>query len=117
MKSKALIASSVLGILYSLFLIVNFFGSSGDISDAEAIGGAIATALVMPHMILVVLATIFNVLSVTLEKSAFALTSGILYSVGGVLFLLYLVFVIPMIVLSFVGYSKMRKAKVKNEII
>lgn len=116
MKSKALIASAVLGVLYSIYLIAYFFGvSTGDVSDAEAIGGAIATVLVMPHMILVALAAIFNVLGVSLEKTGFALTAGILYSVGGVLFLIYLPLVIPMIVLSFVGYSRMKKFKLEDK--
>lgn len=112
MKSKALIISAILGTVYSLYLIVHFSGTmSGDVSDTEAIGGAIATMLVTPHIIVVVLSTIFNILAVALKKMGFALTSGILYSVAGVLMIMYLPFVIPMIILSFIGYSKMKKVK------
>lgn len=112
MRSKLLIASSVLGFMYSIYLIFYFSGTmSGDVSDAEAIGGALATLMVTPHMAMVILSTIFNILAVALKKVGFALTSGILYSVAGLLFPLYLPFVIPMIVLSFVGYAKMKKFK------
>ncbi|MDS1002401.1 hypothetical protein P9J83_02660 [Clostridium sporogenes] len=39
-KSKALIMSSILGIMYSIYLIVYFSGAvSGSGSNAEAVGG------------------------------------------------------------------------------
>lgn len=108
-RSKALLISAILGTLYSLYLISYFgggiFGSKG---GAELAGAAIATALVTPHMILVVLATIFNWLGYFSNKRGFALTGGILYSVGGVIFIIYIIFVIPSIVLSFVGYAKLK---------
>lgn len=109
-KSKALVISAVLGIIYSIYL-VSYFGGTifGAGSGAEAVGGAIATALVTPHMICIVLATIFNTLGAFLNKSGFALTGAILYCVGGVVFIMYIFFVIPMIVLSFVGYGKVKK--------
>lgn len=111
-KSKVLIAAAVLGIIYMIILFVNFGGAIfGSSSDAEAVGGAIATALVMPHMICVLLAVIFNIIGALGNRSGFALTAGILYSVGGVLFLVYIPFLIPMIVLSFVGCSKVKKIK------
>lgn len=111
-KSKILIVSAVLGIVYSIYLITYFSGSMSETNSvSESIGGAIATALVMPHMICVVLATIFNSVGALRNKAGFALTGAILYSVGGVLFLMYMPFVIPMIILSFIGYSKLNKIK------
>ena len=115
MKSKALIISSIRGVAYSLYLLFYFSGTiSGDISDAEVAGGAIATLLVTPHIVMVILSTIFNILSVALRKVGFALTSGILYSVSGALMPIYLPFVIPMIILSFVGFAKMNKFNSTN---
>lgn len=114
-KSKCLIVSAVLGVLYSIYLLSYFSGvlSNGQ-GTAESVGGAIATAMVTPHMICVVLAAIFNLVGALQSKAGFALTGGILYSVGGVLFLPYIIFVIPMIILSFVGYSKIKKLKKNN---
>lgn len=41
-KSKALIISSILGIIYSIYLIVYFSGAiSGSGSNAEAVGGVL----------------------------------------------------------------------------
>lgn len=108
--SKALLVSGILGALYAIYLISYFSGTMTKGSGtAEQLGGAIATALVTPHMILVVLAVIFNWVAYFTNKRGFALTGGILYSVGGVVFILYLVFVIPSLVLSFVGYAKLKK--------
>ncbi|MCY6959852.1 hypothetical protein [Clostridium brassicae] len=109
-KSKALIISSILGIIYSIYLVIHFGGSVlGANSGSEAVGGAIATALVAPHMICVILAAIFNTIGAIFNKSGFALVGAILYCVGGVLFIMYIIFVIPMIILSFVGYGSVKK--------
>lgn len=118
-KSLALIIAAILGIVYGAYLIV-YFGNlvTGSSSDVDAIGGAIATALVTPHMVLVTLAVIFNVLAVFNCKRGFALTAGILYSVAAVVFILYGMFLIPMIILSFVGFVKLKSInEYKNTII
>jgi len=114
-KSKLLIVSSVLGILYSMYIFAHFTGALSTAgSDSELIGGAIATALVTPHMVIVVLATIFNVLSAFQSKRGFALTSAILYVVGAVAFIPYAGFVIPMAILTFIGYAKLKKMVVHS---
>lgn len=114
-RSVALIISGVLGVLYSIFVISYFSGvSGGTASEAETIGGAIATALVTPHMVCVVVATIFNVIAALANKRGFALTGAILYCVSAVLFLMYTPFVVPSIILSFVGYARLGKIKKNN---
>lgn len=113
--SKALLVSAIIGTLYMIFLIANFGGAIANSTDAaEQAGAAIATALVTPHMILVAIALIFNWVSYFTNKRGFALTAGILYSVGGVLFLLYIFFVVPSLVLSFVGYAKLKTINEEN---
>lgn len=111
--SKALLISAILGALYSIYLICYFTGAICGSEGAEQVGAAMATALVTPHMVLVVLATIFNWVGYFTNKRGFALTGGILYSVSGVMFLIYIMFVIPSIVLSFVGYANLKK--INNE--
>ncbi len=109
-KSVALIISAALGVLYSIYIISYFSGAVGGASSgSEALGGAIATALATPHMICVVIAAIFNVIAALTNKRGFALTGAILYCVGAVLFLMYGMFVVPSIILSFIGYAKLRK--------
>ena len=59
-RSKAVFISALLGTLYSIYLITYFTGAIAGSQGAEQAGAAIATALVTPHMALVVLATIFS---------------------------------------------------------
>ncbi len=109
-RSKILLVSAILGLLYSIYIISYFsngiFGSKG---STEVLGAAIATAVVTPHIILVVLATIFNWIAYFSNKRGFALTGCILYAVGGAIFIMYIIFVIPSMILSFVGYAKLKK--------
>lgn len=112
-KSKAAITGGILGGIYTIYLIMNFGSSiAGSSNNAEALGGAIAGALVMPHMILVLLGSVFTIIGGLKNKAGFALAGGILFSVGAAAFFMYAIFVVPMIVLSFVGYSKIKKIKV-----
>lgn len=109
-RSTLLLISAIIGSLYAIYIIINFAGSlAGSQDDAELAGAAIATMLVAPHIVLVVLAVIFNWVAYFTSKRGLALTGAILYSVAGVMFIIYVVFVIPSIVLSFVGYAKLRK--------
>lgn len=115
MKSKALLISLIVGTIYGVYLIVNFGSALGGASsDGELVGAGIATMLVMPHMILVILAIIFNALGYFKASKGFALTGGILYSVAAVVFLMYAPFLIVSIVCSFVGYSKVKKLNLAN---
>lgn len=109
-KSKLLIISAVLGVAYSLYLIFYF----SDVSE-QNIGGAIAATLVLPHMICTAIASIFNVVAVVTNTSGFALTGGILYSVAAVLFIVYGFFLVPMIVLSFIGFTKLKETKLLED--
>ncbi|MCI9293519.1 MAG: hypothetical protein HFF01_08895 [Erysipelotrichaceae bacterium] len=108
--NKCLLISFILSLLYSIYIITYFTGEIGTTNGAQQAGAAIATALVLPHMICMILGTIFNGLGCFLHKSSFALTGAILYAVAMVLFPPYLFFVIMQMILSFVGYAGLRKA-------
>lgn len=112
--SKTLLVSAILAIFYCSYIIGYFLGGVTGTDGAEQLGASIATAIVMPHIILVVLATIFNWVAYFSNKRGFALTAGILFSVAGVVFLPYIFFVIPSLVLSFVGYSKLKTINEEN---
>lgn len=109
-KSMCLLIAWILGAVYVLYLFSYFAGANANTADAaEAIGAGIATALVMPHMIVTLLAVIFNILGWAMNKRGFALTGGILYAVAMVLFPLYFFFVIVQMILSFVGFARLKK--------
>ncbi|MFV0412382.1 MAG: hypothetical protein ACK5L3_03805 [Oscillospiraceae bacterium] len=109
-RSTALILSAILGTAYSIYLIV-YFGSVtvGATSSTNMVGGAIATVLVAPHIACVIAAAVLNIIAGISNKPVLALISGILYIAGAVVFMVYALFVLPSIILSFVGYSKLNK--------
>lgn len=109
MRSKVLCIATALATAYSIYLISYFVGGTASSSGSEAVGGAIATALVTPHMLMFSIGAIFGWLGVFLKKSWAALVAAILYSVGTLCFLAYFMFGIPILVLGFVGYSKQKK--------
>ena len=103
----------IIGAAYLLY-IVSYFGglnSSASANSAEAVGRGIATMIVMPHMICLGCAVLFNLLGVVLRGSTgFQLTAGILYTVSAALFVAYFMFVVVEAVLCFIGYARRKKA-------
>lgn len=114
-KNVLLIISAVLGVAYMIYSTWYWLGggaaaAAGSGSSAE-LGSALAAALVTPHLVVVLIAVIFNVLALVMNKAAFALVAGILYAVSILLFFAYFMFVIIEMVLCFVAFAKMRKAQ------
>ena len=108
-RSKTLFIATALATIYAIYLISYFFGGTMSADGAEAVGGAIATALVMPHMIMFFIGAIFGWIGFLLKATWSALVAAILYSVGTLLFLVYFMFGAPILILGFVGYSKQKK--------
>lgn len=108
-KSVLLLISAILGMIYAIYSIVYWTGVNSGVSGWEALGSGIATALVMPHMICAVLAAIFNVLGWALSSRGLALTGAILYAVAAALFPMYAFFVLVQMILSFIGFAKLKK--------
>lgn len=108
-RSKALFICALLATIYVIYLIIYFGTAMGDLKSSEEIGGAIATALVTPHMVVMGVGAIFSWLGFFTKKPWSALVGAILYCVGALLFIVYAIYCIPMIVLGFVGYSKQKK--------
>lgn len=102
-RSKILFVCALLATIYVIYLI-SYFGSS--IDEFE---GAIATALVTPHILVIGIGATFSWVGFIFRKSWAALTGAILYCAGALLFIMYAFFCIPMIILGFVGYSKQKK--------
>lgn len=108
--NKLLLISFVLGaayIIYAVFYWSGAFGSSE--TGAEQVGSGLAIALVMPHLIASVLAVLFNALGLFMRKRGFALAGAILYTVALALFPVYFMFVVVEMILSYIGYAKMKK--------
>lgn len=109
-KSVLLLISAVLGVLYILYSISYWTGANtGSTDAATALGAGIATALVFPHLIRAGVAVIFNILGWSMSHRGFALTGAILYAVSMILFPLYFMFTLFQMILSFVGFARLKK--------
>lgn len=112
-RSKTAFISAVLGAAYSIYSLIYWFGVAGTAADtsdaAEAIGAGIATALILPHVLIAVLATVFTLIGFFVRGKGLILTGAILFSASALFFLLYAAFVLPSIVLGFVGYANQKK--------
>ena len=107
-----MLIAALIGTAYLIYLISYFTGSVNNAAeDAEAIGSALATVMVTPHMIFVGIAALMSWLSVFSKLSGFALAAGIVYLVAIIVFPMYFMFVIIEAILSFIGYARMRKSK------
>ncbi len=109
MRSKVLLVSNIIATLYVVYLVTYFGGSVLSSSGAEAVGGAIATALVMPHMFMFLIGAVFGWIGYFIKASWSALVGAILYALGTLFFLAYFMFGVPILVLGFIGYSKQKK--------
>jgi len=114
-RSKAAFWATLIAVAYGIYAIVYWVGTnSSTADDAEAIGAGIATLLVLPHLLVTWLGIIFGLIGFFTRKTGFQLTAAILYAVGGVLFIIYAIFLLPSIVLGFVGYSSQKKINASN---
>lgn len=113
-RSKVLIVATVLATLYAVYLICYFMDASTAADTSEAVGGMIATALVTPHMAVMLIGAIFGWLGVFLKKTWAALVAAILYAVAAVLFFMYIMFSAPILILGFVGYANQKKINNSN---
>lgn len=109
-KNKLLLVAGILGTAYLVYLVSHFAGSMGAADQAEAVGGAMATAIATPHMICVGLAVVFNWLGFFGGYPWGALVAGILYSVSVLFMFIYAPFVLVQLILCFIAFGKMKKA-------
>lgn len=109
-RSKSLFIGTVLAVLYTIYIISYFASTAGSAgTDAEAVGAGLAALLVLPHITLLFVGTIFGIIAFFSRKAGFALTAAIIWAVAALVFILYAAFLIPSIVLGFVGYTAQKK--------
>ncbi len=96
----------ILTALYALY-IFTYFSDIG----IETLSGAVAIAIVMPHMLCVSIAAIFSFVGFFGKKRWAMLTSGILMAVSAVLMMSYMPMVIVQAILFFISYVRMGKFK------
>jgi cytochrome c oxidase assembly factor CtaG len=114
LRSKAAFLAALFASAYAVYSILYWGGVIGETQSAdsaEALGAGLASLLVLPHVIVTVVSALFGVIGFFVRSPGLILTSAILYSVAAVLFFVYALFLVPSIVLGFVGYVNQKKLK------
>ena len=109
-RSKLTFIALVLAIAYAIYLMT-YFGSvnAETTSDSEAIGAGLATLLVLPSLLVLVVGILLGIIGFFNRSAGLQLTAAIIYASAALFFLLYAVFLIPSIVLGFIGWSHQKK--------
>lgn len=114
--SKMVLVSTILISLYAIFLMSYFYGGvANSNSDAEAVGGVLATALVTPHMILIVLGAVFSIVALFANKKWAAITSCVLVFVSTLLMPIYFMFTIPLGIIGIIAIVCLQKLNEKAD--
>ena len=113
-RSKLLLISGILSTAYLFYILNYFIGGMLSSSGMESISAGLASALVMPHTLLVGLGVLFNWIGWIMKLRWAALVSGILYAVSILLMFIYGPFVIIQMILCFVAFSKMKKGSLSQ---
>lgn len=92
----------LLTIAYAIYIVTYFSNAS-----SSNLGGAIATAIVTPHMVCVAVAAVMTVIGFFCKARWAFLTAGILLVVAAVIFLTYALLVIVQAILAFIAYARM----------
>ena len=108
-RSKTLIISMVLGVVYSIFLMSYFYDVTMNGNGMDFIAGGIASAIVLPHMLATIAGAVFSVVAVIINKRWCALVAFIMYYVASLLFIMYAIFTLPIAIISTIGYVRMKK--------
>lgn len=100
--------------MYLVYIIVSFNEFRNQAEDpAEQIAGAILTLFLLPHLVVTSIAVFLGWIGFGVKSSGLILSSAILYCVGSVMFLLLFFYLIPSIVLGFVGYATQKRLSKK----
>ncbi len=105
MKMKGRISGllcMILTVTYAIY-IVSYFAKAGETN----VGGAIATAIVTPHMACAAVAAVMSVIGFFCKARWAFLVCGILLVVAAVIFLTYAMMVVVQAVLAFIAYARM----------
>lgn len=102
--SKMVLVSTILVSLYAIYLMSWFYGGIvNSNSGAEAVGGMIATTVVTPHMIAIIVGAVFSAVALFANKNWAAITSCVIVFVSTLLFPPYFMFTIPLGIIGIIA--------------
>lgn len=94
----------LLTVLYAGYLVYYFYGAMQE----DAVAGTLATALVTPHMVCVMIAAVFSIIGFFAKARWAFLVTSILLFVAGAIFLAYIMMVVIQAILALIAYARMK---------
>lgn len=104
-KSKVAFTTALLGTAYTLYLLMYFTNSSDETA------GAIAFAIIMPHFICNLAASVFAWFGFSKNSKGMMITSLVFFILAIVTFFIYFMFDLPMVILASIAIGKVSKLK------
>ena len=117
-RNIQLLISCIFGVVFLVILAAGTFSRADQTLSQTAktmedvgfqVGTMIGAALMIPQMVLTGIAIILNAVGWGSSSRGFSLAGAIVYSVSTLLMIVNAPFLLPSIVLSFVGYAKLKK--------
>ena len=102
-RSLCVLFATLISVAYLIYAFSYFM------KDADTTAEGIATMLVLPHLFVCGLGILMGLIGYLTGGTGLILASAILYCVSAGLFIMYAVFLVPSIVLAFIGYVKQKK--------
>lgn len=119
-RSKLIFISAIIATLYSIIVILYFIAMYNEsATSSSSSGGGFVILLLSIPTIAMVIGTLLNWLGFWYKKPAIALISAIIYfQIAGIIaFTEFAVYLIPIIVLGFVGYINQKKINNADNLI
>ncbi|MGL5021526.1 MAG: hypothetical protein ACRC5R_05855 [Mycoplasmatales bacterium] len=109
-RSKALIIGSALSLLYVAVALISYVYLKNSASSlTDVLAASVVSVIMLPHLILIFIGAIFNIIGLQKLKPNFILTAAILYSVGIFMFIYWGMYLIPGMVMMYVAYAKQKE--------
>ncbi|MDY0318265.1 MAG: hypothetical protein RBQ64_06835 [Candidatus Izemoplasmatales bacterium] len=114
-RSITAFLSVLIASAYLVYLIISFrdFNNQSD-NAGEQFFRALLTLFLLPHLVVTIIAVILGWVGFGMKSSGFVLSSAILYCVSSAMFLLVFFYLVPSIVLGFIGFAEQKRLSRTN---
>ena len=89
------------------------FAASVYLDNSYTNAGALTLLLMIPHLVILLIGIIFGWTGFLSARASFSLAAAILYSVSAALAVINALFLVPSIVLGFIGYANQKKRQIQ----
>lgn len=109
-RSPLILISSGLGTLYALLILVYLLDApSSALYTDFGLGTGLAMVFAVPHALTAVIGGILGLIGFFRQSTQQVKASAILFSVAAAVYLVWAIFLVPSIVLAFMGLSAQKK--------